>query len=268
MECRRSLLVAFGLLSAVAGCVTTQTIPPTISAPPPATPAATAPPTAARPASGDPDKVRPPKPATCVAAGVAFEAEARDPRCDPGTRDRLRDQARRAYLQAIEVDANHLAAYEKLGNLCSSLGDYEQAKVAFEGGLKKAPREGALWYGLGMCYARQKDWERAASALGKAVECDPENRQYLNTLGHCHARAGRIEESLGCFRRSVGEAKAHYNVARMLHHLKQDEAARQHVQQALQAEPTLEPARLLLAQLDGRAPEGAAAASLDSVEGR
>src|SRR5581483_2356438 len=101
---------------------------------------------------------------------------------------------------------------------------------------------------------RQKSWDPAIQSLTKAVEYDPENREYINMLGHTLSRTGRYQESLAVFSRSYGEAKAYYNVARMLQHLGQAELSKQYVQAALQKDPTLEPAQGLLAQLEGRAP--------------
>ena len=107
--------------------------------------------------------------------------------------------------------------------------------------------------------ARQKEWSQAVEALNRAISCDPENRQYIKMLGHCLGRAGLHEESLSCFRKTVGEARAQYNLARMLHHLQQDAQAREHLNLALKADPNLEPAQQLLAYLNGAAPTATAA---------
>ena len=53
-----------------------------------------------------------------------------------------------------------------------------------------------------------------------------------------------------CFRRIDGEARAHYNLARMLRHMKQDDLCWQQLQLAVQKDPKLQEARTLLAQMD------------------
>jgi len=64
---------------------------------------------------------------------------------------------------------------------------------------------------------------------------------------------GRYQDSLNCFVRSYGnEAMAHYQLARMLHHLGQNDQARQCLQAALHRDPKLEPAQVLLAELTGQ----------------
>jgi hypothetical protein len=46
------------------------------------------------------------------------------------------------------------------------------------------------------------------------------------------------------------EAEAHYNLARMLWQAHQDDAARQHLQVALQKDPQMKPARDLLSEME------------------
>ena len=60
----------------------------------------------------------------------------------------------------------------------------------------------------------------------------------------------------------MGQAQAHYTVARMLAHLNQTEQSKRHLQIALQYKADLEPARELLVQLErGQLPRPGPAAS-------
>ena len=93
-----------------------------------------------------------------------------------------------------------------------------------------APDEAVLWYELGMTHSRRKEWERALEALNRAAELDPDNRRYNLTLGHCLSRAGAYDQDFACFRKTLGEAQAHYRVARMMHHMKQYDLSRQQLQ--------------------------------------
>src|SRR5262249_55009869 len=106
-----------------------------------------------------------------------------------------------------------------------------------------------LWFELGMCHARRKAWEPAIDNLRKGSDLDPENHYYVNVVGFCLSRAGRFEESYQYFARVQGEARAHYNVARMLHHVQREAECRQHLDLALKARPDFEPARQFLAEL-------------------
>ncbi len=197
---------------------------------------------------------RTPKASTCVALADWYAKEAQAPNREPAQVDQLREVARKEYQQALSIDPNYLPTYQALGRLYVAMGDQARAMQTFQKGLSINSKHAALWYDLGMCQLRQKSWDPAIQSLTKAVEYDPENREYINMLGHTLSRTGRYQESLAVFSRSYGEAKAYYNVARMLQHLGQAELSKQYVQAALQKDPTLEPAQGLLAQLEGRAP--------------
>src|SRR5207248_1648125 len=119
-------------------------------------------------------------------------------------------------------------------------------------GLAKLPRDGSLWWNLGMCQARHKDWPQAVEALRRATECDPGNKRYYGTLGFALAYTGQLEVALAAFQKSYGETRAHYHLARILCETHHTTEARQHVQRVVQQEPTFEPAQRLLAQLEGR----------------
>lgn len=249
MEGRASVLLALGLLASAAGCTpqgTSSVLTPGQGNDPPV---ATAP-------AEDKGLPRQPKPATCLAAGRLREQEASDPKRTPAERERMLDQARAAYQQALDTDPNFVPAWEALGRLYVTMEQPERAVATYQKALEKHPKEASLWYALGMCQSRQRQWEPAVEHLRKALELDPENRPYAHALGFCLARAGRYDESLACFRKIESPAQADYNLARMLHHLKKDDLSKQYLQLALQADPQMGPARQLLAELEGKAPGG------------
>src|SRR5262249_42139448 len=154
----------------------------------------------------------------------------------------------------------YLPAHLALARLYEKLHDSDRALATYREALRVQPKDATIWLEMGMCQARQHDsWEAAVDSLKTAYELDPENRQYAKTLGFCLARAGHYDESLACLKRTVGEAEARCDLARMLHHLHQDAASRQQLQLALQMNPQLEAAQQLQAQLD--APPAAPIAS-------
>ncbi len=197
----------------------------------------------------------PPKnPETCVALGDVFAKEGAENPSGSTLQETKYEQARKAYEQALEIDAGCVSAYRALGQLYAQMGDHENAVKWYHKGLDKHPKEGSLWLALGMCHARAKEWNPAVEALRRATECEPSNRQYQNMLGSCLVRAGYADDAFAAFCKGGSKAQAHYHMAFMLHHMKQDAEARQHLQAATEAEPNFEPARRLLAQLDGRQP--------------
>jgi tetratricopeptide (TPR) repeat protein len=251
MDCRKALLLlALGVLPINSGC----TLFGGGGGPsPPGDPGksvASAPAPAPQAAPEDTSGKRTPKASTCVALGKYRQDLAADGRCTPLEKQRLLDEARMAFQQALSIDPKYEPAHAALAHLYVELGDYERATAAYQKGLKAFPKQASLWLDQGIFQARRKEWEPAIASLKKAVALEPENRQYSNVLGYCLARAGRYDESLTVFGKTSGQAVACYNVARMLHHNQQDDLSRQYLQQALQANPQLAEARQLLASLD------------------
>jgi tetratricopeptide (TPR) repeat protein len=240
MDGLRTYCLALGLLCAGSGCLEHQTDEPKVIGLGPSN----------NPSKQEDLPKRQPKAATCVAFATFREQQAADPKIGGTERTHLHDEARVAYNQALRIDPNYLPAHIGLAKLYVTLGDNARAVQIYENALEGHPKEPQLWYELGMFYAREKQWDLAIKDLQTACELDPENRQCIDMIGFCLARAGRYEESVAAFRKVVGEGMAHYNVARMLHHIQQDDLCKQHLVLALQASPDLAEAQQLLAELD------------------
>jgi tetratricopeptide (TPR) repeat protein len=212
---------------------------------------------------------RQPQPSTCVAFGKLQLEAAVDSERTPAQREQMYDMARQYYQQAIKLDAHCLEAYYGLGRAYRGLGDHDREVATYQKGLRVYPQNASLWFELGMCQARSKEWGPALENLKKATALEPENRSYNSSLAYALARAGRYDESFDYFKKVVGEAQAHYNVARMLHHVKDDGASKQHLQMALRINPDFQEARQLLVELDtpgAAAGTAAATASFDMVD--
>lgn len=256
MDCRCTLSVVALLLAAVAGCdMKSFQLWPT----PPSGVAAHAsdliPP---RPEEIE-ESPKELKPATLVAMGGFKEQCAAETTDSPQEKENCREAARQAYLKALEKDPKYVPAHIALARWHDNAGNHQKAIATYQSALKVAPKDRSLWSCLGMCHARAKEWDAATDSLRKAVELDPDDRQCAKTLGLCLARAGRYEESLVVLDKTVGKAEAHYTVARMSHHVQQDEVSKHNVRLALQYEPDHGPARELLDELEGRAISGNAA---------
>jgi tetratricopeptide (TPR) repeat protein len=235
MDCRKSVWAGFLLLGALAGCTPQM---PLVSS-------------SAPPGQGETVK-RAPRPSTCVSYGDLLVQEATAPTRTPESQQSLREQARKSYQQALALDPKCLAARRGLANIYSLEGQADKALAELTRATKIAPKDAALWYDLGMCYNRQKQWRPAIEALIHAVECEPDNRQYYTTLGYTYARAGGYEQALACFQRCGTEARAHYNLARMLLHLNQEDLGRQHLTIAVQKDPSLAAAQQLFAEIENK----------------
>jgi tetratricopeptide (TPR) repeat protein len=240
-------------LGFAAGCVPSFGLPLTGAGDPPAAnpPVATAtPPPAPAVASEKELPKRPPQAATCVAFGNLQLEAAKEAKRTPAQRQELCDTARKYFQQALKTDPKCADAYHGLTRAYEGLGDQPRTIEAFQKAQRTFPKDASFCFELGMYQARRKDWSAALESLTKATDLAPENRTYANMRGYCLARMGRYDESFAWFKQTVGEAQAHYNVARMLHHIGQEEPCRRHLALALQADPNLSDARQLTAELN------------------
>jgi len=191
------------------------------------------------------------KPDTLVSHAQFCEQTATE-REDPGERDRLREKARKSYLRALEVDKHHAPALIGLARLMESMGRHDRAQEYYAEALKVRPRDASIWVEVGMVHARNKEWDWSMECLRRGMEMDPDNKQYRKTYGLALARAGRYDDSMAQLRKCASEAEAHCMIARMLHHMGQEDSARARVQQALQADPNLAAAKSLQEELNGQ----------------
>lgn len=257
MDCRWTFCLAAALLTGAVGC-DAKTLPlwPAVSGD-----SAGHPPTANTPNSSESSaNPKPPsanlvfpevkelKPATLVAfAALKEQSTAKS----PAQAEANREEARKAYLQALKQDPTYVPAHLGIARLFELQNNHARALEHYRKALKLAPNDSRNWLEVGMCHARHKEWNQAIEHLRKASQLDPDNQSCGKYLGLCLARAGKPDEALLCLLNVEGEAQAHYTVARMMHHLKQDEASKQYARQALVADPKLEGAQQLLNELEG-----------------
>lgn len=94
--------------------------------------------------------------------------------------------------------------YEFIGQGYLDRGQDLQASAAYERALKRRPDDARLAndlaYGLARAGARLEDAERLARG---ALESEPDNAAYLDTLGWVLCRQGRVEAGLAELRRAV-----------------------------------------------------------------
>lgn len=194
------------------------------------------------------------RPSTYVAYGELHEKAAAEPGRSPAEQEELRKSARLAYQKALEVNSKDLGALLALARLYNAEGEYERAVTTYNRAIQIYPKDPALRYELGLCQARRKNWDQALQNLQKATQMDPENRRYAYSYGLCLARARRYGDSFLVLEKLEGAANAHYDLARMMHHLEQDDACREQLEMALAKNPELFGAQQLLIELEATAP--------------
>lgn len=174
-------------------------------------------------------------------------------------RQAAREEARLSYLKAIEVDPKYLPAHLALARLLEKTQDHAGAVATFNKALELAPENAAVWHELGLCHARQKNWNDSLSCLQKACELNPGNATYQTTLGYTLGRAGRVQEALPLLTQALGEARAHFDLARLMRHMNQPEMARNLAAVAMSKDPNLPGLHQFLQELNSPARQQAPA---------
>jgi tetratricopeptide (TPR) repeat protein len=250
MDCRATLGTALFLLTSTLGCQhNVATLDPSQSIPtaPVQLPVNPNTPVTKKVARKDP----PPLVVVKLGDFKAGEAFAAD--IPPARQQQMREEARSEYVRALKIDSKYVPAYQGLARLYVAMQDHPRAVETYQKALKIAPKNASLWYELGMTHNYQKEWDPALRCLSQAASLEPENRDYVNTLGVVFARVGRYHESLDCFVRVGGEATGHYKLARTLQYLQQPELSRQHLDMALQMNPNLSSAQAMMGQTNDEA---------------
>lgn len=157
------------------------------------------------------------------------------------------DEAEEQYQKALKAAPTDLNTLIGLARLYDRQGNTAQAMQYYERAVKAHGKSAVVHNDLGLCYARQKQLDKSVHSLAKAVELQPENARYRNNLATVLVEAGRTGEALAHLSRTNSEAVAHYNVGYLLHKRGQQGEAVQHLQHAISLDPSLTPAREMLA---------------------
>jgi Tfp pilus assembly protein PilF len=169
---------------------------------------------------------------------------------DPADRSMRYQKARMTYEQALSLDPASRAAQAGVARVYSKEGNQAKAIELFKAAIEASPADPELWHDLSMCFARQRQWDESIACMQRAAQINPANLNYSNNYGWLLARAGRYQESFDHFCRTLGEARAHYNLARMADHLGNRELCKQYLEAALRVDPQLPEARQMLASLN------------------
>jgi Flp pilus assembly protein TadD len=155
------------------------------------------------------------------------------------------------YSRALELEPTNPAALASLARLYARTGKSEDAIKYFQQAIAVSPQDAQLRADLGNLHAQIGQSAAATEHLQAAIQLQPNNNQFRGYLAGVMLDQGRGEEAVGMLTETLTPAAAHYQLA--LQHAKRQNslAARDHLQLALGADPNFQPARDLVAQIDG-----------------
>ena len=169
------------------------------------------------------------------------------------------------FKAALEIDPNHVKAYNGLGVSYDAMGNCDRAVESYKAALKISEKLDYVLNNLGYSYLLQGKTDLAIENFKKALELDAENVRYRNNLGLAYANNGQYDAALAELKEAGDEAKAHYNIAQLYYQEGFYNEAEAHFEQAslLKAsDPEIERGLKAAGSLAGivtnseRAPEG------------
>ena len=113
---------------------------------------------------------------------------------------------------------------------------------------------------------RRGQSQDALEVLQQAVQLKPDSTLYRNNMAAVLIEANRSADAVDLLTPTYGTAVAYYNVGYLLQQRGESQAAVDHFTAALAANPSLEPARMMLNRLC--APDGAAARRCCTTSGQ
>jgi Tfp pilus assembly protein PilF len=155
----------------------------------------------------------------------------------------------RHYHQALEVDGNNFKTLVSLGRLYDRLGDLANAEDYYQRAIHAHPNRATGYNDLGMCYARHGNLPAAQATLERAVAMQPDSARYRNNLASVLVDIGNTTAAFDHLAPVLGRARAHFNLGVLFYQRGHRESAYRHLQLAVQDDPSLEPARHLLAAM-------------------
>jgi Tfp pilus assembly protein PilF len=162
------------------------------------------------------------------------------------------EKATQYYRRVLKKDPDHLGALLGYGHLLDWQNDLPAATVQYRKAAKHHPNSGKAHNDLGLCYARRRMFRESAESLRIAVRLEPTKKLYRNNLATVLVNTGQSQEALSHLVKTHGSAAAHYNVGFLLTKTGDMQRAEYHFTQALRADPSLEPARQWLQQLNAQ----------------
>lgn len=157
--------------------------------------------------------------------------------------------AQQQYEKALELGPHDTTALIAYARFRDRIGDSTQALEVYQRARAVEPNNATVWNDLAMCHARRGEVEPALSAIQQAVALKPDNKRYRNNLAAILVQAGRPEDAVHELQKVHPPAVANHNVACLLLRLRNQALAAEYLRRAVNLDPSLERARLLLTRL-------------------
>jgi Tfp pilus assembly protein PilF len=154
------------------------------------------------------------------------------------------------YERAAAAHVDHGKADHRLALLYDHAGDDDHAAAKYRAATEAEPRNSEVWNDLGFFHYSRGEYTLAEPALRKAIKLDSHNDRAWGNLAMVLAQLERYDESFSAFSKVVGAAEAHSNVGILQAQHGHREQANESLRKALELQPSLRQAQVVLARLD------------------
>lgn len=166
------------------------------------------------------------------------------------------DQARQLYQKALSMDPKNLDALLGAARLEDREGRLDVAQMLYQRAAKAHPQSATAQNDLALCYARRGDLPTAARILDEAIRIEPRKALYRNNAAKVLVEMNQVKPAMGHLAAVHTPGVANYNMAVLLNERGRGAEAVPFLAQALSLDPTIQPAREMLAQLTAPAAQG------------
>ncbi len=159
------------------------------------------------------------------------------------------EQAETQLREALAIDPNHVGALLAYAHLEDRQRNFQAALKYYDKALKKHSKDANVHNDLGLCCHRHNKLNKAATALGNAVQLEPYQKLYRDNLAAVLVDQGKTPEALAQLIEAHGQPVGHYNLGYLLVQKRDTPAALHHFRRAAQLDPSFGEARQWIAQL-------------------
>lgn len=111
--------------------------------------------------------------------------------------------AQKYYMKSIQSDPTYINGLFGYGQVCYYLGDFKEAKVAFNRILQLNPQEDIAWSYLAKLDAEDGNYGAAIKNVLKAIECNPGYYNYWIDYGDYLRFSAKNEEAIEAFSTAI-----------------------------------------------------------------
>lgn len=166
-------------------------------------------------------------------AGISYHQQGNAPR------------AIQSYQKVLELDPNHIEAYNNLGILYQEIGDLDKAYQSYQKAIEINPRYEKALNNAGIILLLKGEEDRAIAIFQNILSFNPDHLESYIHLGTLYKKRGQIEKGIDSYQKALKidpqYGIAHYHLGLLYEEIKKRELAIEHYHQFIQFSSSTHP---------------------------